>query len=192
MRVFMNTEKIGPFFTWPNILTFFRVLLIPVVIYFFKSNRPIASLCVYVLAAVTDLVDGYLARKLNQISNLGKVIDPIADKGMYIVAMICLYQAQYLNLFALVLSAVKEFLMVTGGVMIYLILKNVVTANRFGKVTAFLCHCGLILTFLHPYIHPVDDIVMIASVCLNILALLQYAYLNAYIPLRKRARLKRS
>ncbi len=77
----------------PNLLTLFRILLIPVlvVVYFWvEKNREILVCGVFVLAAITDWLDGYLARKLNAMSKLGAFLDPVADKLIVSTALVLL------------------------------------------------------------------------------------------------------
>jgi len=80
----------------PNILTWIRIAAIPVVVYCFFSSmdfaRPIAGI-VFALAAITDLLDGYAARKLGQTSRFGEFLDPVADKLMVAVALTLLVQS---------------------------------------------------------------------------------------------------
>jgi CDP-diacylglycerol--glycerol-3-phosphate 3-phosphatidyltransferase len=77
----------------PNILTMFRFLVIPVVLVTMGSNRMILNLIAAVLflvASLTDIVDGYIARKYNIVTNMGKILDPLADKLMVIIVLIML------------------------------------------------------------------------------------------------------
>jgi CDP-diacylglycerol--glycerol-3-phosphate 3-phosphatidyltransferase len=77
----------------PNILTLSRILLIPVFVVLFSTPTPERSLwaaCVFVIAAVTDLLDGYLARRRSQITKLGRLLDPIADKLLILSGLVLL------------------------------------------------------------------------------------------------------
>ena len=86
-------DKIRKLFTnvWtiPNVLTMIRLLLVPVFVVLFLKGHKMASLGVFIAASLTDMLDGYLARKLNQITDFGKLFDPLADKLMVLSAMVC-------------------------------------------------------------------------------------------------------
>ena len=74
----------------PNLLTVSRLIACPILIYFFFLEKYLIILTVFILACVTDLLDGYIARKNNLKSNFGKVLDPIADKVLIITMSIML------------------------------------------------------------------------------------------------------
>ena len=79
----------------PNVLTLVRILLIPVFVMLLidpTPDRALAAAIVFVVAAVTDLLDGYVARKTGQITKLGRLLDPIADKLLVLSALILLVQ----------------------------------------------------------------------------------------------------
>lgn len=79
------------FFTIPNLLSFFRILLIPVIVYLYCfAKNDLAALILVVFSSLTDIVDGFIARKYNMITDFGKFIDPVADKATQIVVLICL------------------------------------------------------------------------------------------------------
>ncbi len=79
------------FFTIPNLLSVFRILLIPVIVYLYcvKEDNLWTTILV-AFSSLTDIVDGYIARKYNMITDFGKFIDPVADKATQIVVFICL------------------------------------------------------------------------------------------------------
>ena len=74
----------------PNLLTIVRMVLIPVFAGLYAAGRPVAALCVYVAACITDAVDGYLARRWNEVTAFGKLMDPLADKLLQLTMMGCL------------------------------------------------------------------------------------------------------
>ena len=145
-------EKIRRLFsnvwTIPNVLTILRIVLIPVfVILFFKDLKK-AALAVFIIASLTDMLDGYLARKLNQITDFGKLFDPLADKLMVLTAMVCQTVAGPFPPVAVIIVAVKELVMVLGG--IFMLSKNVVVySNYVGKAAQVFFIASLILSFFH-------------------------------------------
>ena len=128
-------EKIRKLFTnvWtiPNVLTMIRLILVPVFVVLFLKGHKMASLGVFIAASLTDMLDGYLARKLNQITDFGKLFDPLADKLMVLSAMVCQGIVGVFPWSAIIIVACKELFMVTGGL---LMLKNdvVVYSNYIG------------------------------------------------------------
>ena len=145
-------EKIRKLFsnvwTIPNVLTIIRIILIPVfVVLFFRSHK-MAALCVFCAASLTDMLDGYLARKLNQITDFGKLFDPLADKLMVLTAMVCQTFWGPLPLIAVLIVAAKELVMVLGGV--FMLSRDVVVySNYFGKSAQVGFIASLILSFFH-------------------------------------------
>ena len=163
----------------PNVLTMLRIVMVGVFAVLFVRGLYVAAGAVFLLAALTDLVDGYIARKYNLITNFGKLMDPLADKLLLIVALICLVSHGFLPPFILVFVLVKEAIMVIGGLVLYN--KNVVVyAKKFGKFASFFFNAGVVLTFLSSTFIPaigkyhIDIVVFAIAIVLAILALGQY------------------
>lgn len=100
----------------PNVLTFARILLIPVFVMLLidpTPDRALAAAIVFVVAAVTDLLDGYVARKTGQITKLGRLLDPIADKLLVLSALILLVQVDRVSALVAILIIARE-VAVTG------------------------------------------------------------------------------
>ena len=100
----------------PNVLTLVRILLIPVFIMLLidpTPDRALAAAIVFVVAAVTDLLDGYVARKTGQITKLGRLLDPIADKLLVLSALILLVQVDRVSALIAILIIARE-VAVTG------------------------------------------------------------------------------
>ena len=145
-------EKIRKLFsnvwTIPNVLTMIRMLLIPVFVVLFFKGHKMAALAVFCAASLTDMLDGYLARKLNQITDFGKLFDPLADKLMVLTAMVCQGIAGVFPWIAIIIVAAKELVMVLGGV--FMLKKDVVVySNYVGKTAQVFFIASLILSFFH-------------------------------------------
>ena len=180
-------EKIKKLFsnvwTIPNVLTMIRIVLIPVFVVLFFKGYKIAALCVFCAASLTDMLDGYLARKLNQITDFGKLFDPLADKVMVLTAMVCQTFWGPLPLVAVIIVAAKELLMVLGGM--FMLSKNVVVySNYYGKAAQVGFIASLILSFFHDRFAEgnvmlwgmTPDIILLwITVALAIIAMIVYA-----------------
>lgn len=100
----------------PNVLTVARILLIPVFVVLFVTptpDRSLAAAAVFVIAALTDLLDGYLARRRGQVTKLGRLLDPIADKLLVLSALIVLVQVDRVSALVAILIIARE-VAVTG------------------------------------------------------------------------------
>ena len=131
-------------YTIPNLLTSFRILLVPVFVLFFYLPVPwanqVASI-IFMIAAITDWFDGYLARRLNQTSAFGAFLDPVADKLMVVVALVLLvdrnptdYPTIFMTIAAIIIigreitiSALREWMAEVGS-------RNSVAVSIIGKI----------------------------------------------------------
>ncbi len=124
----------------PNKLTLARVLMVPLFVALFYWSFPahyLAATLVFVLAAITDAVDGHLARKHHLITDFGKFLDPLADKVLVMTAFACLLERQYLNVIIFLLIMIREF-MVSALRLVVANKGTVVPAGFSGKLkTAF-------------------------------------------------------
>ena len=166
-----------------------RLLLIPVfVIVFFKTPHDrdkIAALIIFAAASITDMFDGMLARKLNQITDFGKLFDPLADKVMVVTAMVCqaVVTPQVFPWAAIIIVAAKELIMMLGG--IFMLSKNVVVySNYVGKTAQVFFIASLILSFFHHSLSAgnvclfgmtIDVLLLWITVALSLAALFVYA-----------------
>lgn len=120
-----------------NRITLIRLALIPVFLFFFltdfvPSSRYIA-VAVFLLAAVTDSVDGHIARKYNQITDFGKFIDPLADKILVVSALVGMVQFGQVSALAVIIIIAREFI-VTGLRIIAISSGQVIAAAPSGKL----------------------------------------------------------
>ena len=130
----------------PNALTMCRLVMIPVFVLLYLNGQPYWALGVFCLASITDCFDGLLARKLNQITNFGKLFDPLADKLMVISALTCHVITGVFPWPVLAIIAAKELVMVIGSA-ILLNKGHVAYSNIFGKVATVVFMAALILGF---------------------------------------------
>ena len=129
----------GQFFTIPNILSYLRLLLIPLIVWlcFFKSCFSGAA-WIMGFSALTDIVDGYIARKYNMVTDWGKIIDPIADKSTQIVMAFCLIWTYPIMWSMLILLMLKELYMGIIGLIFIKKTGKVEGSEWYGKATTVL------------------------------------------------------
>ena len=132
--------------TLPNILTCLRVLLIPVfMVLACQGNLPcdIAALIVYVVACLTDYVDGNLARKNNQVTNFGKFMDPVADKLLVMAALLLFVEDGTISAWMVAIILGREFI-VSALRMVAAAEGLVIAANMWGKAKTMITMITLI------------------------------------------------
>lgn len=161
----------------PNILSVIRICLVPVFVgvYFSEdgSDMRLGATLVYALASFTDMLDGYLARRNNWISNLGRVLDPLGDKLMVCAVIACITIDKRIHPVALILFVIKELLMLAGGLVIHKKFKmDMPSSNILGKASTvlFFLVCATVLIF--PGIpQPVVDAMMTLALVVTFAAL---------------------
>jgi CDP-diacylglycerol--glycerol-3-phosphate 3-phosphatidyltransferase len=134
----------------PNLLTLSRILLIPVFVVVFVNPNPDRSLVaavIFVVAAMTDLLDGYLARRSGQITKLGKLLDPIADKLLVLSGLILLVQFDRVSALIAILIIARE-VAVTGVRAIAATEGMVMEAETIGKWKMALQVVAIVLLIL--------------------------------------------
>lgn len=161
----------------PNILSFFRILLIPFFVYQMLQGNTFNAGIILIVSGLTDFLDGNLARKFNWVSDLGKVLDPVADKlTQTAISLVLIYSLKkYWYFFAIMIS--KDLIMlIFGG---YLVNKGIKLkgAKLCGKVSTFAYYIVTIFIVLFPSI-PENIIVILLSI-ITFLALLSVIL---YIP----------
>ena len=137
--------------TLANKITMFRVLMIPVFLVLAYTGHTGWALAVFVLASLSDMVDGYVARHFNQITNFGKFMDPLADKVLVVAAMCFFVEAGRMPGWALAVVLLREFA-VSGLRLIAVEQGRVIAAAKSGKIktaATMVCLC-LMLFFPAP------------------------------------------
>ena len=163
----------------PNLLSLLRLVLVPVFAVVFLSGVPNATvwgLAVYVAASLTDVLDGYIARHSGQVTMLGRILDPLADKLMGGTVLVCICLKGLVPWWAACIFIIKELMMMSGGIFIYRANQDVPPSNILGKAAtaSFFAVCVLLLLF--PGIPETAATVMIAAaLALSVAALIRYA-----------------
>lgn len=134
----------------PNILTIIRFLLIPIIILFALQGNFIATIIVLTVSGLTDILDGYIARRFNFISDFGKLIDPLADKATQIALLGTLAVQKIIPIWILIIVLFKEFLMVAGASFLYG-KELVVSSKWYGKLATVLFYIALVCSLFIQY-----------------------------------------
>ena len=129
--------------TVPNILSVLRILLIIPFVFFFLSKNYIAAAAMVIISGLSDMFDGMIAQKFNQITALGKILDPIADKLTLVAVIICIGIIVPKIIPLVVILVVKDLLMLLGGA--YLIQKKITppAAKWYGKLSTILFYLSV-------------------------------------------------
>lgn len=137
--------KKADFFTVPNLLTYLRIILIIPFVISFLNGKYILSMILIGISALSDCFDGLIARSFNQITELGKLLDPIADKLTLLAVMVCITFFTPVVLPVMVILVVKDVAMLIGGS--NLIKKGITppAAKWYGKIGTILFYFSVIL-----------------------------------------------
>lgn len=127
----------------PNILTIIRFLLIPIIIIFAIQDNYIATIIVLTISGLTDILDGFIARKFNFISDFGKLMDPLADKATQVALLVTLTIQKIIPVWIILIVAIKEFFMITGASFLYG-KELVVSSKWYGKLATVLFYIAIV------------------------------------------------
>jgi len=171
-----------------NKLTIFRIFLVPVFMIFLLNKIPYGvsiAAGVFIIAAITDTLDGYIARKRNEITNFGKFMDPLADKLLVSAALISLVQMGKLSAWIVVVIIAREF---TISILRAVAAAEgiVIAASWWGKaktITQIIAIIAILLdNFPFKYINvPFDMIMMWISVIFTIASGIDYIIINKHV-----------
>ena len=163
--------------TISNKLTIFRIVLVPVFVVCLMVNFPfndITAAVIFVIASLTDLLDGYLARSRNEITDFGKFADPLADKILVISALVCFVEMGTIPGWTVILVLAREF--VVSGLRMSAASQNVViAADKFGKIKTVVQMVAVVLLTIEAFdILYIPQILYYVSVVLTVLSGISY------------------
>lgn len=162
----------------PNLLSLIRLLLVPIFVAVFFSGLPYAGLlaaAIFLVAFFTDIADGYIARKYDLVTKLGRILDPLADKLMKAAAAVCLTIRGDIPLWVILILLCKELIMLIGGAVLLRATKDVPSANWFGKCAEGYLVVLIFLLILFPIPEKIRLALWCVSLALELLALGIYA-----------------
>ena len=165
--------------TIPNAISFIRILLITPFVAFFISKMYVAATVTVAISGISDFFDGMIARKFHQESELGKILDPLADKLTLIAVGICLVFIEPYVLPLMVIMVTKDILMIVGGTLI--IQKGVIPpkSSWYGKVSTFMFYisvAAVVLMAVFNYVNkPLSLALLSVTALMMIYSLINYA-----------------
>lgn len=173
-----------------NKLTMIRILLIPIFIIFMTlpiQNGVVIATAIFIIASLTDKLDGYIARKRNEITNFGKFMDPLADKLLVTAALLCLIDFGVIRGWIVVIILAREFA-VSGLRTLGASNGKVIAASMWGKVKTVIQMVAIIVGLLEvscksllitiPYISQVTSMLMVVAVIVTVISGVDYFVKN--------------
>ena len=134
----------------PNALTILRFLLIPIIIVYIAQDKYMEAILFLTISGLTDVLDGFIARRFNFITNFGKLVDPLADKTTQIAILVTLTLKDIIPMWILIVVFIKEFAMVAGASFLYG-KELVVSSKWYGKLATVLFYFAIVSSFVIKY-----------------------------------------
>ena len=160
-RKYLTKEQI---FTIPNFMSLFRLTLVPFIVWIYWRGEYGAAAGLVLLSAVTDILDGRIARKCNMVSDLGKMLDPVCDKLTHAALLICLVRRYRYVWIVFGLLSVKELTMLVLGSIAVRRRGTVHSAKWYGKLCTVIFETVMIALMLFPKI-PEGAAAVLLSLC---------------------------
>lgn len=171
----------------PNILTTLRVVVIPIIIIILLKEYFLISGVLFILASITDALDGHLARKFNVVSNFGKIMDPLADKLVTYSVMLCLLTIDhYMSIWIIIVFLTRDFLVEALRI---LAASNgeVLAAGMSGKIKTVLQMVSLVFILIFSGIDVLENyvvygfILLIISCVVSVISGIEYFVKNRWV-----------
>ena len=185
----MATVKLKFEPTIPNILTLIRFMAIPVLAWYIYAgdDYKLVAFILFVSIWLTDMLDGYIARRFNQVSDFGKLFDPFVDKIFQLSTAVAMCTAGKLPIWVPLFIGIKELMMVIGSALLFRKQERVVYAEWFGKLATVLFVIAFALAFWLPAGNPwLADVIFILPAFWSGYAYIRYGLSNIVPLLRKK------
>jgi cardiolipin synthase len=161
-------------FTIPNYITFLRILLIPVYLYYFIQGNILEAALFFSLSAITDFLDGYIARKYNLQSKIGKLLDPLADKLTIVSILLVLIYLNIIPRFISYIILTRELFILLSGIITYIFGLNFINPSFIGKFSIALLYLAIALKLLD--INYFGNTLFYIVIPINIISALDYSF----------------
>ncbi len=169
----------------PNKLTIVRVILIPFFVFFLLGDfwgdvSDYIALAIFIIASLTDLLDGKIARKYNLVTNFGKFMDPLADKLLVCSALICFVELRKLPAWIVIIIIAREFI-ISGFRLVAADNGVVIAASFYGKFKTVSQMVMIILLHLNTqnaFINVLTSVAVYVALIMTVVSLIDYLYKN--------------
>jgi len=160
-------------------MSFIRLLLVPFVTYYLYNEKMVVALILIGIAYALDLLDGWVARRFNQISEFGKAFDPFADKVLYGMIALTLVIKKLLPLWFFLFVIVRDGSQLIYGSHIFKKYQRITPSNIYGKIAAFCLAISLLgiilkIPYINPYLLIITTILMFISSCIYIVEIRKF------------------
>jgi CDP-diacylglycerol--glycerol-3-phosphate 3-phosphatidyltransferase len=175
------------FFYISNLISFSRFILLALAVHFLFEMLYLHTAIVIVLMWISDLLDGFFARSRNEISELGKIIDPLADKiSIAVITLVLLFQ-HVIPLWFVIITLLRDLIIFSGGLYLKLKKNNVLQSNWTGKITVFLIGFTLLIFVImrwavitYPayhieFVELLSKIFILLSIVMSVVSLIVYS-----------------
>ena len=132
----------------PNILTIIRFILIPFIFISVINKHYLIGIIIFTISAITDILDGYIARKYNYITDIGKLIDPLADKLTQLSLLLALTLLKIIPLWILIIVFIKELTIIISASFLYSKKDVVVYSKWYGKLATTLFYLAIVTSLI--------------------------------------------
>ena len=169
----------------PNKLTVLRVIMIPFFVFFYLTGNAVIDDLIFIIASLTDMLDGKIARKYNLVTNFGKFMDPLADKLLVAAALICFIELGRMPAWIVLIIISREFI-ISGFRLVAAEGGKVIAAGYWGKVKTavtmvtiifMIPNFGLMFPATH-VVYIIEQIMVYASLALTVISLVDYLMKN--------------
>ena len=164
----------------PNTLTIIRFLLIPFIVACIFNGNFIAAFIIFTISGITDIADGFIARKFNLVSNFGKLMDPLADKLLVCSAMIALIDLDRIPAWVVIVIIAREFI-ISGFRLVASDNGIVIAAGWWGKIKT-VCQMFMVILLICDFggstVHIIENVLIYLALALTIISLIDYLVKN--------------
>ena len=179
MYLTMHTRALN----WPNFISLGRLLTVPVIIWLILTNQMTTAFWLFIVAGISDILDGLLARILKERTKVGAYLDPIADKALLMGTFISLAVQDYLPLWLVILVVFRDILIISGTLLLILFNKEfTVTPTLISKIHTLvqivlisILLCSSIVNL--PWHHQITDILIKTVAITGLLSGFNYVYI---------------